>query len=227
MASQSSQRPPRIHRRSLQLYRQAGASPARQPFQQHVSDDEFVAAYLGYDNVRDLNALRFSSAVLGLVPKLHTWFLANTRRWEGWYLATLAILQYMECGLFKKKITDFRQIIEYQGTPLQHGPLRVAITLLEMVEFLAASNMLGDDAAAFPGPLQELRTHLSEFRAICLLLNGILGKPVVKRPVFKEDDEDMECVLRYQMLLMSAHEMTKLSVWRRMFPWTVATTEEE
>jgi hypothetical protein len=84
----------------------------RQPFLKHVSNDEFVAAYLGYDNTSDLNKLRFSPNTWRYLSSYATYKNPSAQ-----YLAVKLIFEIPTAPRFPDQVEAFKDVVRSEELP--------------------------------------------------------------------------------------------------------------
>ena len=189
----------------------------RQPFLKHISDDDFVTAYLGYDDVQSLDKLRLSSlAILNFVLRGF-----HDIDWGKRYLVLKIIFEVLSIRHFKMKLKDFRRLMLDDETRFRTDEWR----FMERVFGVAKSTDHVEDV-----------NNRYRSRAMISLFMQYIGSrrgyaitwlpdpgPVVEAPVFMEDQEDVEGLLKAAALLFSLEGLTKASVWARRYPETIVT----
>ena len=218
-------RPPRIHRSSLYLSSRIDGRPQRQPFLDHVTNDDFLAAYLGYDHVGHLNTLRFSGFILNV-------FLLYARSsWErkpfDMHLAIVYALQINACAQFTNKVKAFHSAATTELAARSDEAGKAAGGLLDVTERLSNFDF---DLIWYSASFR----HRSKFEDYLVNQRGVkwlrgLPKPTTYKippPVFMEDHKDLEGCLRFVALMQSITAVARPSVWRAKFPGTVQALPE-
>lgn len=101
----------------------------------HATNDDFLAAYLGYDHVGHLYTLRFSGIILGV-------FLLSLRtsydhKPFDMHLATAYALQINGFAHFKNKVDAFRNAATTELTTRSEEAGKAALGLLDARERLS------------------------------------------------------------------------------------------
>ena len=211
---------PRIYRNSLKLYNRIDARPIRQPLFRYASDDDLVAASMGYDNVADLNKLR-------LVFPLIMWpdydmdpeYRLISQEDEAKVHALLHEIEWFSG--YKNKIESFvLQVsdLEAEGK-LSHRAYMYAAVIFQVNLDLSrpaysVSRRYEADKFAYDRRQQDgLKFPLPD------------GPAVIVPPVMEgNQEESIEDFLRVALLLESVKAIKKRSVWGRLFPGCVGST---
>ncbi len=195
------------------LYKRIDARPLRQPFFSFAADDELVAAYLGYDDVVDLNKFRLQISII-MFPDYPGLLLLCDEE-QAKVLAILHEIEWFSC--YNRKTPNFIHEVKEMR----------ANDALSSAGFKYA-NLILDTAGKLSKP-QTYETawyDADEFDSFYRRRGGFLfplertgGLPALKRPIDIECDHDksIEGCLRSAFLLESAKVMKKPSVWARMF----------
>ena len=222
---------PAIHRKSLSLYQRVDGRPRRQPLLDHAGDEDFVAAYLGYENVEDLAKLRFTGFILSLNDRLEDEYMRYSTYDK--LLAMAVLLQFLNCACFPATIEAFRRML--QDDPLAVGNAG-ASEILECWLVFAESSTRPE--LRFMICRSPNTTSIAVSRI--LYLRGLRSSPgpedvcrlpydqvVVRMPTMSEHEEDLEGVVRIIALTESLKYVSKASVWRNRVPRTLDSPGSE
>ncbi len=179
-----------------------------------------MTAYPGYDNVGNLNTLRFSGFILGV-------FLLLIRTSYGlkpfdMHSATAYALQINSCVRFTKEVTAFRSAAITELTPRSEGAGEAALGPLDVMERLSVVKFYLIARTVNSRQHDAFVQYLSKQRGVEWL--RCLRRPSTYKippPVFMVDEEDLEGYLRFIALMESIRALAKPSVQRPKFPRTM------
>lgn len=211
---------PRIHRSSLYLSSRIDGRPQRQPFLNHVSNDDFLAAYLGYDYIGHLNTLRFSGFILGVF--LLYFSTSYERKPFDMHLATVYALQINACAAFNNKVEAFRSAATTDLAARSEQAGEAALGLLDVTDRLSMVDFYLISHFGSARKRNAFEQYLVKQRGV----KWLRGLPMpttykIPPPVFMEDHKDLEGCLRFVALMESIRALGRPSVWRAKFPGTV------
>ena len=210
----------RLTRPSRALQHRISTPPQRQPFLRHALEDEFLAAYHGFDNVRDLDRYRLSVAMIMIfmmVGKAYTRLEPSSRALSISYLQ-----QVVDCSQFKQKSTALCEYV-HQDLQADQYAAGISVLLLDNARCVAAFDLQQFDQASDLAleNRQGFLHWLVEERGVFGLFDLPFPTDAVPKPMIMDDTEDLEGALRLVALWESMHEVTKASVSKKDFPWTI------
>ena len=191
-----SPRLPRIHRASMYLSSKIDGRPQRQPFLNHVSNDDFLTAYLGYDHVGHLNTLRFSGFILGVfLLFIRTSYEHNP---FDMHLATVYALQLNGSTHFPDKVKASLSAATTDLAARSEEAGKAALGMLDVTERLSMVDfyLISYFASAKQRNAFE-QYYLVKQRGV----RWLRGLPmpttsVIPPPLLMEDHKDLEGVLK-------------------------------
>ena len=109
----------------------------RQPFLKHISGDDFLTAYLGYDDSQCLDRLRLSSLVI------INFIIAGFKSivWGTLYFVTKVIIEVLSLRHFERKMIDFWRMMFHE----KPRPDLIVSNFMERVSSIAKSTSHVDD----------------------------------------------------------------------------------
>ena len=210
----------RMQRPSLALYNKLSARPQRLPFLKHALDDEFLAAYLGYDKVDDFDRFRFSPFMVAVFSNVEIEFPKSDRCSQ--YRTITYLLQYNDSQLDKKPSKFCVNVYEDLGE-LDSDAMARCVLLVGSAEVLGKFGVSRLDVSS-DRILQQRQTFI-DFLAEECGVTGVFDLPWSVRafqpPVIREFEGDLEGSLRIAALLESMKANMKPRVWKRKYPATV------
>ena len=216
-------RPPRIYRRSHVLYFRIDGPPIRQPFLRHIEDDDFVAAYLGYDKIDGLDKVR----LYGLVIFNYHYRNFGNISWSTRYLCLLLIFEVLETRHFKWKVSAFKAEVAKVATSIDHEAANFAYFLQDIALHITHVDQVD------PDDQQYRRLATTILQRYIMSRRGFSPSTIpaydraARTAVILENTQDLEGLLRAAALLFSGEELTKYSVWSRKFPRTIQERPRE
>ena len=213
---------PRIHRNSLKLYYQLQARPVRQPLLDFAKDDDIVAAYIGYDNITDLNKLRLTPMLLSAVAIDYT---PKYRPDELLPALRLLVTTQRTCPV--KEATDWFE----DNAAILHRRGKLCEESRWWATRLAWWPVYYSRPANFPtlvdgGIMKECQPEYCENNKEILDKLPDIDPKSVKLPKFMEHEEDLEGCVRMVMVAETIKEVLRPSVWARKFPKSGKTKEQ-
>ena len=211
----------------------------RQPFLRHVAEDEdFLAAYLGYDNIIDLHRLQFSEGCLSnfFQPPLRADPLEE-------YMAIQLIFELTAIDRSKRQPPYHDGMYELQVSlhdkkspraSMPPGSRSLGAYLWETAIF--APNDFNAKISGWDplrGQTKDIFTnyYMPNMHGKTTIVDLPNFGPIVKPPTFNNSGNierpDIESCLRIAALMHSIPHVTKLNVWRRKWPWTVKEKTQE
>lgn len=188
----------------------------RQPFLEHVSNDDFVAALIGYDTVRSLDQIRFCAHLR--FARVYEWLRYRREMFDNQTLILQLMFELLNLPRLDNKVQLFLRIL---NTDPRFPPL--ALELATVCHFIGISTDACGDGADYFESSEERNAFKEDMRAISGLEFVQLPSlgPVTRPPMWMRHNQDLEGLLRATAVLFSIVEMTKPSAWMRRFPWTV------
>ena len=193
----------------------------RQPFLQHMSNDDFVASYLGYDCVDELHKLWFHPMCTVIFLKLQSRF-ADLLRTEL-FMGLLYIRQLIDCELFGKKVSAFCENVESLEAMGEAGAMASSLVLgvLSSNGYMVRANAILDHQMLTIGCgtyREDFIKHLTDKQGIrgVKQLPYFAARPAT--PTFMEDKEDLEGAVRLVALVESMRHVSRPTVWKAKFP---------